>query len=144
MSILALAFLSGVPALVYQVVWTREIALLAGSQIEAISVVLVAFFGGLALGARAFGGIVDRFSTPLRIYGFLEVGAGLFAALSFLLLRWIGDSPFATASPGALLGLAAAILFPVTFLLGGTAPALLNPPSARLPVGRSGTRAPSR
>jgi spermidine synthase len=60
---LTLAFLSGIPALVYQVVWTREIALLAGSQIEAISVVLVAFFGGLAVDARAFGGIVDRFSS---------------------------------------------------------------------------------
>ena len=126
MSTLALAFLSGIPALVYQVVWIREIALLAGSQIEAISVVLVAFFGGLAVGARVFGGFVDRFSTPLRIYGFLEVGAGLLAALSFLLLRWLGSSAFATASPGALLALAATILFPVTFLLGGTAPALLR------------------
>ena len=43
---LALALLSGVPALVYQVVWTREVGLLVGSQIEGISVVLAAFFGG--------------------------------------------------------------------------------------------------
>ena len=55
MRTLLLAFLSGVPALVYEIVWTREVALLAGSQVEAISVVLVAFFGGLALGARVLG-----------------------------------------------------------------------------------------
>ena len=36
-SILCLALVSGVPALVYQVVWTREIALVAGSHVEAIS-----------------------------------------------------------------------------------------------------------
>ena len=33
MTLLILAFLSGVPALVYQVVWTREIGLFAGSQV---------------------------------------------------------------------------------------------------------------
>jgi len=123
---LTLAFLSGIPALVYQVVWTREIALLAGSQIEAISVVLVAFFGGLAVGARAFGGVVDRFSTPLRIYGCLEVGAGLLAALAMVVLHSIGNSPIAAGSLAALLVSSAAVLFPVTVLLGGTLPALLR------------------
>jgi spermidine synthase len=123
---LTLAFLSGIPALVYQVVWTREIVLLAGSQIEAISVVLVAFFGGLAVGARAFGGVVDRFSTPLRIYGCLEIGAGLLAALAMVVLHSIGNSPIAAGSLAVLLLSSAAVLFPVTVLLGGTLPALLR------------------
>ena len=80
MSTLALAFLSGVPALVYQVVWTREVGLLAGSQIEAISVVLAVFFGGLALGARILGGVVDRAPSALRCYGIFEIVAGVLAA----------------------------------------------------------------
>ena len=55
-----LALLSGVPALVYQVVWTREVGLLVGTQIEAIACVLAAFFGGLALGSRWLGPVADR------------------------------------------------------------------------------------
>ena len=56
----ALAFFSGAVALVYQVVWTREVALLAGSQIQEISVVVAADFGGLAAGARWLGPWADR------------------------------------------------------------------------------------
>ncbi len=126
MRTLLLAFLSGIPALVYEVVWTREVALLAGSQVEAISVVLVAFFGGLALGARVLGARADRVASPLRFYGALEIAAGLGAALSIVLLRALGRSPLgATSGTGQTL-VAAAILLPVTFLLGGTLPALLR------------------
>ena len=126
MGTLLLAFLSGIPALVYEVVWTREVALLAGSQVEAISVVLVAFFGGLALGARVLGAAADRVASALRFYGALEIAAGLGAALSIGLLRALGQSPLGAASGSAQLLVAAAILLPVTFLLGGTLPALLR------------------
>ena len=73
-----LAFLSGIPALVYQVVWTRQVGLIAGGQIEAISIVLVAFFGGLALGNRLLGPVSDRSTSPLRLYAGLEIGADFF------------------------------------------------------------------
>ena len=66
MPVLILAFLSGIPALVYEVVFTRQVALVVGSQAEAISAVLVAFFGGLALGARLLGARADRSPRPLR------------------------------------------------------------------------------
>ncbi len=126
MTLLILAFLSGVPALVYQVVWTREIGLFAGSQVEAISAVLVAFFGGLALGARLLGRRVDRAEHPLRFYGALEMAAGVAAAASLFALRALASSPRAAGIETLLLVPAAAILFPVTFLLGGTQPALLR------------------
>ena len=97
---LALAFLSGIPALVYQVAWSREVALLAGGQVEAISVVLVAFFGGLAAGARWLGAAADRTSSPLRFYARLEIAAGSLAAISPFLLRGLG-SRFLSGSPPA-------------------------------------------
>ena len=132
----ALALLSGVPALVYQVAWTREVALLAGSHVEAISVVLVAFFGGLALGARFLGAMVDRAGAPLRIYGALEIGAGALAAGSALALPALE----AIGAPGGRLGVSAMLLLPATFLLGGTLPALLRASSHDLAVapGRAG------
>jgi hypothetical protein len=118
------AFLSGISALVYQVVWTRLVALLLGSQIEAISIVLVAFFGGLALGSRILGAAADRTRRPLRLFGGLEAGAGALAIASPFLLGWIGavSLPHLPAS-FRLIG-AAALLFPIPFLLGGTSPAL--------------------
>ncbi len=120
-----LAWLSGVPALVYQVVWTREVGLLAGSQIEGISVVLAAFFGGLAWGSRRLGVRADAADSPLRLYARLELGAGALALLSLALLRLLGAS--GAAVPGwGLLALGALAIVPVTFLLGGTLPALLR------------------
>ncbi len=121
-----LGFFSGVPALVYEVVWTREVALLAGGQVEAISTVLVTFFGGLAVGSRVFGAVCDRTASPLRLYAALEAGAGALALLSPALLRGLGAGPLAGAAGITQLTFAAALLFPVTFLLGGTLPALLR------------------
>ncbi len=125
-----LAFLSGIPALVYEVVWTREVALLSGSQVEAISVVLVAFFGGLALGARLAGPLADRARHPFRLYAALEIAAGLLALVSVPLLREIGARGALAASEPLRLASAAAILCPVTMLLGGTLPALVRSAAA--------------
>jgi len=121
---LLLAFLSGAPALVYQVVWTREVALLAGVQMDSIATVVAAFFGGLALGSRALGARVDASERPLRFYGLLEIAAALLALVATLALRAL--DAHGPASGAAMLAACAAAMFPVTFLLGGTQPALLR------------------
>jgi spermidine synthase len=123
--VLLLALLSGAPALVYQVVWTRLAALAVGSQVEATSWVLATFFGGLALGARLFGARADRAASPLRLYGLLEVGAGLLAAASLLPLSWLASGALALGGVPALLVVSASLL-PATLLLGGSLPALLR------------------
>lgn len=120
-----LALLSGAPALAYQVVWTRLVALAAGSQVEAISAVLVAFFGGLALGARLLGPRADRVASPLRLYALLEIGAGALAAATLLPLGALASGRLELGSGPALL-VAAGSLLPATLLLGGTLPALLR------------------
>lgn len=128
----ALALGSGVPALAYEVVWTRQVALLAGAQVEAIAVVLAAFFGGLALGARVLGAALDRWPAPLRAYGALELAAAALAATTpavFAGLRRLGPE----LPEASLPFLAAAALLPTTFLLGGTLPALLRAGVHRLP-----------
>ncbi len=120
-----LSFASGIPALVYQLVWTRQVGLIAGSQIEAISLVLVAFFGGLALGSRLLGRLADGSDSPLVLYARLEGVAGLLALLSPVLLAGIDFTT--AAAPGTFrLGLSALCLLPATFALGGTLPALLR------------------
>ena len=124
LTFLLFAFFSGFAALVYQVVWTRQVALILASHIEAVSIVLVAFFGGLAVGARTFGGWADRVNAPLRLFGGLEMAGGFLALLSPFLLQWMGGMPVAALPEAARFLLAGAALFPIPFLLGGTAPAL--------------------
>ena len=46
-----LFFLSGFPALLYQVVWQRSLFSLFGTNVESVTVVVAAFMLGLGLGS---------------------------------------------------------------------------------------------
>src|SRR5262245_39056639 len=100
---LLLFALSGAAALVYEVVWTRLLALQVGHGLAAASTVLAAFMGGLAIGAAA-GGRVGQHSTPrqaLRGYAVLEAGIAVFAVLLPLLLAALRPTLAALYDNGA-------------------------------------------
>src|SRR6266849_10338168 len=80
-------FLSGATGLVYEVIWVRLTGLVFGNTAQAISTVLGAFMAGLALGSWTLGKQADRSENPLRLYGLLEIGIGLSAALVPLIFR---------------------------------------------------------
>lgn len=80
-------FLSGLAGLIYEVLWIRQLSLIFGTTSFAVSTVLSAFMGGLALGSWIFGKIADRRRDPLRIYAFLEVAIGVYCLLIPLLLK---------------------------------------------------------
>lgn len=93
--VLAWFFLSGMAALIYQVIWARELELVFGSTLYAVSTILSVFMAGLALGSILFGKIADKHLTPIRLYGLLEVGIGIYALLTpwaFKLLTVIQQS----------------------------------------------------
>ncbi|PYT06042.1 MAG: hypothetical protein DMF60_10210, partial [Acidobacteria bacterium] len=71
-------FASGMSGLVYQVVWVRELVLVFGATTFAVSTVLTAFMGGLALGSYYFGRRSETVARPLRLYGLLEIGIGIY------------------------------------------------------------------
>ena len=73
---------SGAAALIYEVTWTRLLALHLGHSIAAASTVLAAFMGGLAIGS-AVGGRIGGKLTPA---GALRTYAGLDAAIAILAL----------------------------------------------------------
>src|SRR5579864_2648606 len=75
----ALLFASGAAGLVYQVAWVRMLGLTFGVTIYAISTVLAAFMGGLAIGSLVGGRRADASANPLRLYGLVELGVGLTA-----------------------------------------------------------------
>src|ERR1700675_4681970 len=75
--ILLCFFASGMSGLIYQVIWVRELVLVFGATTFAVSTVLTAFMGGLALGRYYFGRRSDTVARPLRLYGLLEIGIGI-------------------------------------------------------------------
>src|SRR5437762_13903212 len=74
-----LFFCSGATALVYEVVWSKYLSLMFGSTVQAQTVVLAVFMGGLALGNRLIGARSDLLRQPLAAYGWLEIAIGLYA-----------------------------------------------------------------
>lgn len=140
---LACFFVSGACGLAYEIVWVRQLTLVAGATTPAVSTVLAVFMGGLALGAHLFGRWADRSPNLLRLYAWLELGIGLCGLLQPWLLGEAGSIYIALARQGALTGMAliaarltaaAAVLLLPCVLMGGTLPVL-----ARF-VGRSQER----
>ncbi len=71
-----LFFVSGITALIYEIVWTRMLTLVFGHTVFSVSVVLAAFMAGLGLGSYLFGYAADRLSSSssaLKVYGWIEV-----------------------------------------------------------------------
>ncbi|HXI61365.1 MAG TPA: fused MFS/spermidine synthase [Pyrinomonadaceae bacterium] len=79
---LAICFLfSGATGLIYEVVWARMLGLVFGATTIAISAVLTAFMGGLALGSAVAARRIARLTKPLRAYALIEIGIGLYALI---------------------------------------------------------------
>jgi len=130
--ILILLLLSGFAGLVYQVLWMKQLGLLFGNTAEATSVTLAAFFAGLAAGSWFWGDRVSRSASPLRLYGYLELGIaatalvyyillGLFYAIYPAVYHTMGHGPAMLAVKFAL---ALLLIFPPAFCMGGTVPAI--------------------
>lgn len=77
---LALLFvLSGFSALIYELIWTRQLSLVFGATAIAEAAVLAAYMGGLGIGAWTMSVTIHRVHRPLRLYALLELGIGLSA-----------------------------------------------------------------
>src|SRR5215208_6047263 len=83
--------LSGATGLIYEVLWARMLGLVFGATTLAVSTVLAAFMGGLALGSALAGRLASRIRKPLGAYGLMEIGIAVYAVLVPFLFRWIDD-----------------------------------------------------
>lgn len=73
--------LSGMSGLIYENVWTRMLGYVFGGTTLAVSTVLTAFLGGLALGSYLGGKYIDHVKKPLLAYGILELAIGVYGLL---------------------------------------------------------------
>jgi len=110
------------------------LGLVFGATTLAISAVLAAFMGGLALGSALAARTASKIARPVRTYAFIEIAVGLYALAIPLLFRGI-DHTYAEAwqhfHPGfygfafSRFALAAAVLVIPTALMGATLPVLV-------------------
>ncbi len=123
-----LAFFSGSAALTYQVLWVRQLGIVVGVDVYAVTTCIGAFFAGLALGSFLFGRRADRDARPLLSYGLLELGIGLSGALATIALSRIAPlfvTLQQTVGPLAWIVGFLMVGFPA-FLIGGTLPFLFR------------------
>lgn len=73
----ALLLASGAAALIYQVLWVKQLSLIVGVDVYAVTIGVSAFFAGLGLGGYLFGKLADRSRRPLLLYAALELGVAL-------------------------------------------------------------------
>ncbi|MEP6707268.1 MAG: fused MFS/spermidine synthase, partial [Pyrinomonadaceae bacterium] len=125
--------LSGATALIYEVLWARMLGLVFGATTLAISAVLAAFMGGLAIGSALAGRYGTRAKRPVRWYGVIEIAIGLYALLVPLLFRgidrvyalvWQQLHPESYAFAGWRFLLSSLVLIVPTALMGATLPLL--------------------
>lgn len=145
----ALFLASGAAALIYQVLWARELARLFGSTAQGAALTVAIFFAGLAIGGWLWGSRTARMGRPLRTFGWLEVGVAvtataflglldLYVALEPTLVGLVGDGPVAEVVLRA--GVATVVLLPSAVLMGGTLPVLgQHLVDARRRLGRTGS-----
>jgi predicted membrane-bound spermidine synthase len=117
--------LSGMSALIYQMVWQRSLLMIFGSNVESVAMVVAAFLMGLGIGSL-FGGWISRAPrVPLVLcFGIAELLIGAYGLISLPLFRWVDAT---VALPGSWLigGLAFALVFFPTLLMGSTLPMLV-------------------
>jgi spermidine synthase len=131
--VFVLFFASGFAALLYQVLWMRELGRLFGNGSHAVATTLAAFFLGVAIGSHVVGRLAPRMRRPLLAYAALEGGIAVSALLYFALLEayaaihaplydHLGSRPGVFLAVKFALSLAA--LLPPAFFMGGTLPAM--------------------
>lgn len=86
--------LSGAAALMYEVIWTRELSLIFGSSVYAVSTMLTAFMAGLTLGSFVGGRFADKAKNLFRVFAFLEFGIGIFGLITIPLINYLSPVYF--------------------------------------------------
>ncbi len=110
-------FLSGSAALVDQLVWMRLLARALGSDATGVAVVLVAFMGGMAFGARTLGPRLANTERAARTYFGLQLCVAGWALATAWLVPALG-----VVGEGARPWAALLVLLPPTALMGASFP----------------------
>ncbi|GIU68386.1 MAG: hypothetical protein KatS3mg001_236 [Candidatus Pacearchaeota archaeon] len=79
--------ISGFTALVYEIVWSRQLQLIFGSTVYAVSTILTTFFVGFSLGSYLFRNVADNSKNPVKLFALIQIGIGLYAVIILWLFK---------------------------------------------------------
>lgn len=129
----AMFVISGFAGLMYQVLFSKALALVFGSTSTAAYTVLATYMGGMAIGAWLGGRIAESRRNPLILYAGCEFGIGLYCAATpwiFQAVQWFYVTAASGAAPDAgmltvlRIALGGISLLAPTILMGMTLPIL--------------------
>ncbi|MGM0568408.1 MAG: fused MFS/spermidine synthase, partial [Elusimicrobiota bacterium] len=130
--LLFIFFLTGATGLIYQILWARILGTIFGNSMYAISTVLASFMGGLALGSRYFGKLIDNNKINLlQSFSKIQLAIGLYAALTPLIFSGVhkiygivGSTQINFFTTFLIFIVCFVIILIPTTLMGGTLPIL--------------------
>lgn len=123
-SIFILFLISGIPAIIYQIVWQRALFAIYGINIESVTIVISAFMLGLGLGSLG-GGVLSRSKhlSPVFVFAVAELGTALFGIFSLNIFHYVAEHT--VGKPLWMTSLLSFLLVVVpTTLMGSTLPLL--------------------
>lgn len=120
-----LFFVSGIPALLYQIVWQRVLFTIYGVNIQSVTVIVTVFMLGLGLGGLAGGKLSGIAGIRcLRAFGLIEGLVGVFGLGSLPLFHLVAH--FTAGQSTTVTGITTFLLLLVpTLLMGSTLPLLV-------------------
>jgi spermidine synthase len=124
--VVALFLCSGVPALIYQIVWQRALFAIYGVNVQSVAVVVSAFMLGLGIGSLVGGRLSEAFpERGLLIFGICELGVAGFGLISLRLFHWASAYTAGTGLGYTILFSFLLLIVP-TMLMGATLPLLVE------------------
>ena len=132
-TVYGLFFVSGAAALIYQVLFSKQLTYVFGSMSTATNSVLATYMAGLALGAWLGGMIGPKTQRPIALYAYIELAIAGYCALSPQIFEAVqgiylalghGLTPDAKSLLYARFMLGALCLIVPTVLMGITLPLL--------------------
>lgn len=119
-----LFFLSGLPALIYQIVWRRALFAIYGVNSESVAVVVSAFMIGLGLGSLLGGWLSTKLPhRAVLLFGMAELCVAIFGATSLRPFHWAAAHSAGAPLPTVVICSLLLLLIP-TVCMGATLPLL--------------------
>jgi spermidine synthase len=119
-------FISGMPALIYQLAWQRALFRIFGTSMDSVTVIVTAFMLGLGVGSLAGSWLAQRRPVPaLLIVTGIELAIGCFGLSSLALFAHVDPLVQGLTLAGRALTIVALIFVP-TALMGATLPLLID------------------
>ncbi|MBD3271139.1 MAG: hypothetical protein GF384_01210 [Elusimicrobia bacterium] len=118
--VLLIILVSGMTALAYEVIWSRQLLLYLDTSIYAFATTLAIFLFGISAGSIGISYVIKRLKDPVALMGMFQIGIGIFSYANLYLFIFF-DNPAVKNIVNEYIA-SIIILLPITLLFGATFP----------------------